>query len=147
MICISVCIRFSIHATYILQMHSANVFASALISFFFQHKNQQSGQERLNWLLCITNLLSSLNIQVKADLRDCQYTVLAPMVFLSYASDPVKFSDRETTRHNIILCPMDAKASRNNAPEVGVWDYLKQINNQKSALPLKYSFCIYRIVT
>lgn len=48
---------------------------------------QQSGEERLNRLLCMANLLSSLNIEVKADLCDCQYTSSSG---LCYASEPVK---------------------------------------------------------
>lgn len=132
------CMRFSIfvHATYILQMYSAKVFGSALISslwVFFQHDNQQSEQERLNWLLCIANLLSSLNIEVKADLCDCQYT--SSNGLFSYASEPVKWKQnqwhRETTRHNVILCPMDAKASMNNALAVGICDYLEADKHPK----------------
>lgn len=48
---------------------------------------QQSGEERLNRLLCMANLLSSLNIEVKADLCDCQYTSSSG---LCYASELVK---------------------------------------------------------
>ena len=51
------------------------------------HVYQQSGEERLNRLLCMANLLSSLNIEVKADLCDCQYT---GSTGLCHASEPVK---------------------------------------------------------
>lgn len=67
---------------------------SAVISFLwgaFLCAYQQSGEERLNRLLCMANLLSSLNIEVEADLWDCQYSSSSG---LCRASEPVKWKGR-----------------------------------------------------
>lgn len=75
---------------YFSQIQRVRSVGSAVISFLwgaFLSVYQQSGEERLNRLLCMANLLSSLNIEVKADLCDCQYTSSSG---LCYASEPVK---------------------------------------------------------
>lgn len=83
---------------------------------------QQSGEERLNRLLCMANLLSSLNIEVKADLCDCQYTSSSG---LCYASEPVKLKgmhshwrksrDARVTAANCVLANANACMSVHDA--------------------------------
>lgn len=52
-------------------------------------------RKRLDRLLCMANLLSSLNIEVKADLCDCQYTGSSG---LCYASERVEWKGKRPNR-------------------------------------------------
>lgn len=71
------------------------------VSLCRQRVYQQSEGERLNWLLCMANLLSSLYIEVKADLCDCQYSSSSG---LCYASEPAKWKQSQSHRKKKKKC-------------------------------------------
>lgn len=141
---VCVCMRFSIFVctVYILQIQSVRsvwLSCNKLYVRFCPSVYQQSEEERLNWLLCMANLLSSLIIEVKADLCDCQYTSSSG---LCYASESVKWKQihwhRKSSNTPSFCVLGNANACMSNTLEADVYDYLEAVTQtytQKSSQP------------
>lgn len=90
-VCLCVTLNFCVHSTmYFKPIQRQKCWLSCnelSVRCFALHVYQQSGKQRLSGLLCMANLLNSLNIEVKAYLCDCQFTSSSG---LCYSSEYVK---------------------------------------------------------
>lgn len=102
-----VCV-YRIHLTnpWCVRSVSSAVISSLWGTFFSACVSAKVARKRLDRLLCMANLLSSSNIEVKADLCDCQYT---GSIGLCYASERVEWKGIRANIYSsyaacVILC-------------------------------------------